>query len=103
MLPTTRKVLRRGSNGSLDMVVEPLPPTGATDALIRVKAVALNWKDAAMLNSKFPWPNVLEHGIHGSEFAGEIVALGDRATSFQVRRRKVFTWRITSLKLTRNS
>jgi NADPH:quinone reductase-like Zn-dependent oxidoreductase len=84
MIPLTRTALRR-SNGSLAKVVEPIPATGATDVLIRVKAVALNWKDAAMLNSKFPWPNSLPTGIHGSELAGEIVAIGDRVTLFRAR------------------
>jgi len=84
MIPLTRTALRR-SNGSLAKVVEPIPTSGATDVLIRVKAVALNWKDAAMLNSKFPWPNSLPAGIAGSELAGEIAAIGERVTSFEVR------------------
>ncbi|KAG0652472.1 Zinc-type alcohol dehydrogenase [Hyphodiscus hymeniophilus] len=64
MTPLTRTALRR-STGSLVRVVEPVPIIGTTDVLIRVKAVALNWKDAAILNSKFPWPNCLPTGIHG--------------------------------------
>jgi NADPH:quinone reductase-like Zn-dependent oxidoreductase len=82
MTPPTRTALRR-DNGSLARVIEPIPVTGPTDALIRVKAVALNWKDAAILNTKFPWPDVLPTGIHGSELAGEIVSVGDRVTSFK--------------------
>ncbi|KFX87621.1 hypothetical protein V490_08123 [Pseudogymnoascus sp. VKM F-3557] len=77
MIPSTRTAFRR-SNGRLAKVVESIPTIGATDALVRVKAVALNWKDAAMLNSKVSWPNTLRNGIFGSELAGEIVAIGER-------------------------
>lgn len=85
MAHLTRMALRRG-DGTLTKVVEPLPVMGPTDLLIHVKAVALNWKDAAILNNKFPWPNSLPTGIHGSELSGEIVDLGNRVTTFKERR-----------------
>lgn len=71
------------------MVASPSPPRPSpvweTDALIKVRAVALNWKDGAILNGNFPWPT-LENGIPGAEFAGEVLRVGKDVKTIQVRR-----------------
>lgn len=54
----------------------PLHPTAV---LIKVHAVALNYRDANIANGGNPWP-VTSNGIPGNDAAGEIIAVGDRVS-----------------------
>ncbi|KAK2043675.1 hypothetical protein LZ31DRAFT_554936 [Colletotrichum somersetense] len=66
------------------LVVEPLPwPLSPTQVLIKVRAVALNYRDANIANGGNSWP-VLAHGILDNDAASEVVALGGKAVSFVV-------------------
>ncbi|KDN72267.1 hypothetical protein CSUB01_07918 [Colletotrichum sublineola] len=68
----------------VELVVKPLPlPLSPTQVLIKVHAVALNYRDANIANGGNPWP-VLPHGILGNDAAGEVIAAGDKVASLVV-------------------
>ena len=51
--------------------------------LIRVHAVALNYRDANIANGGNPWP-VTNNGIPCNDAAGEVIAAGDKVRSLKV-------------------
>lgn len=78
----TRRSLRRHGN-TVSFHDEPLPSWGSADVLIRVRAVSLNWKDAALVDGRM---NIMrdDDRIVGTEFSGEVVSAGDSVTLFKV-------------------
>ena len=86
---TTRRAYRRTDDHALGtpkirIVTEPLPlPLSATKVLIKVHAVALNYRDANISNGGNPWP-VKPHGVIGNDAAGDVIAIGDQVNSFEV-------------------
>ncbi|KAK1978643.1 hypothetical protein LZ30DRAFT_598681 [Colletotrichum cereale] len=82
-LPTHRRAWRRTDDFTpgapkVKLVVEPLPlPLSPTQVLIKVRAVALNYRDANIANGGNPWP-VLSHGILCNDAAGQVIAAGDK-------------------------
>lgn len=68
----------------INLVTEALPlPLHPTSALVKVHAVALNYRDANIANGGNPWP-VLPHGILGNDAAGEVIAVGDKVKTLKV-------------------
>lgn len=67
----------------LKLVTEDLPLLTTTSVLIKVHAVALNYRDANIANGGNPWP-VTPHGIICNDAAGEVVAVGEHVRHFQV-------------------
>ncbi|KAI6777580.1 alcohol dehydrogenase, partial [Emericellopsis cladophorae] len=88
-LPTHRRAWRRTDDyfkGSpkLKLVTEPLPlPLAPTAVLIKVHAVALNYRDSNISNGGNPWP-VTPNGIIGNDAAGEVLAIGDKVDKFKL-------------------
>ncbi|KAI8294010.1 Zinc-type alcohol dehydrogenase-like protein [Colletotrichum sp. SAR11_240] len=88
-LPTHRRAWRRTDDYTpgtpkVTLVTEPLPlPLAPTQVLIKVHAVALNYRDANIANGGNPWP-VIPHGILGNDAAGEIIAAGDKVKNLRV-------------------
>ncbi len=86
---TTRRVYRRTDDHTpgtpkIKVATEPLPlPLKATQVLIKVHAVALNYRDANISHGGNPWP-VTPHGIISNDAAGEIIAMGDQVRSLKV-------------------
>lgn len=82
-LPTHRRSWRRTDDftpgtAKVRLVTEPLPlPLSPTQVLIKVHAVALNYRDANIANGANPWP-VTPNGVLGNDAAGEIIAAGDK-------------------------
>ncbi|CAG8923372.1 unnamed protein product [Penicillium salamii] len=80
---TTRRAFRRTDDynpgtSKLKLVEETLPlPLLPTSVLVKVHAVALNYRDANIANGGNPWP-VLPNGILGNDAAGEVIAVGDK-------------------------
>ena len=70
---------------SIVQSTETLPETlGASDVVIRIHAVSLNYRDLALLREGgYPAP-VDAGGICASDAAGEVVALGSEATKFRI-------------------
>lgn len=86
---TSRQAFRRTDDYTLGMakvklVTEDLPiPLHPTAVLIKVHAVALNYRDANIAYGYNPWP-VIPNGVPGNDAAGEIVAVGDRVSLVSV-------------------
>jgi NADPH:quinone reductase-like Zn-dependent oxidoreductase len=55
-----------------------------TAVLIRINAVALNYRDANIANGGNPWP-VTKNGVPGNDAAGEIIVAGNRVSLVSVR------------------
>lgn len=86
---TIRRVYRRADDYApktprIKLTTEPLPlPLSATKVLIKVHAVALNYRDANISNGGNPWP-VTPRGIIGNDAAGEVIAIGDQVKFLRV-------------------
>ncbi|KAF5609867.1 alcohol dehydrogenase [Fusarium subglutinans] len=66
------------------LVTEDLPlPLHPTALLIKVHAVALNYRDANIANGGNPWPVTL-NGIPGNDAAGEIISVGNRVSLVKI-------------------
>ncbi|KAH7133811.1 chaperonin 10-like protein [Dactylonectria macrodidyma] len=83
---TSRRAYRRTDDYTpgtpkIKLVTEPLPlPLHPTAVLIKVHAVALNYRDANIANGGNPWP-VTPNGILCNDAAGEVVSIGDKVKS----------------------
>lgn len=88
-LPTTRRAYRRTDDFTpgttkIKLETEALPlPLSATSVLIKVHAVALNYRDANISNGGNPWP-VTPHGVIGNDAAGEVIAVGDQVKYLKI-------------------
>ena len=86
---TTRRAYRRTDDYTpgkprIEVVTEPLPlPLSPTKVLIKVHAVALNYRDANISNGGNPWP-VTPRGIIGNDAAGEITGVGDQVKFLKI-------------------
>lgn len=87
--PATRRAFRRTDDYTpgaprFRLVTEDLAlPLTATQVLIRVYAVSLNYRDANIANGGNPWP-VIPHGIPCNDAAGEIVSIGEQVSALKV-------------------
>lgn len=86
---TSRRAFRRTDDYTpgtpkVKLITEALPSTiPSTSVLIKVHAVALNYRDANIANGGNPWP-VTSHGIPCNDAAGEIVAIGESVKTLTV-------------------
>jgi NADPH:quinone reductase-like Zn-dependent oxidoreductase len=77
-----------GDPNSLVQVKEELPPPGAGQVLMRIKAMSLNFRDLGMLNGRLPIPS--KPGVVPlSDASGEILVVGEGVTRFSVGDRVV--------------
>jgi NADPH:quinone reductase-like Zn-dependent oxidoreductase len=68
----------------LKLVEENLPlPLQPTSVLIKLHAVALNYRDANIAHGGNPWP-VIPNGILCNDAAGEIIAVGEKVKSLAI-------------------
>lgn len=87
--PTERRAYRRTDDFTpgtpkVKLVTEPLPlPLHPTAVLVKVHAVALNYRDANIANGGNPWP-VTPNGILCNDAAGEVIAVGDKVSFLAV-------------------
>lgn len=87
--PTTRQAFRRTDDHTpgaprFKVVTEDLAlPLTATQVLIKVRAVSLNYRDANIANGGNPWP-VIPYGIPCNDAAGEIVSIGEQVSTLNV-------------------
>ena len=58
-------------------------PLAATEVLLKIHAVSINYRDVAMLHGKYP-VEVLNQGIATSDCAAEVVELGSKVVDFAV-------------------
>ncbi|KAK4619372.1 Zinc-type alcohol dehydrogenase-like protein [Fulvia fulva] len=94
---TTRRAYRRTDDFTpgttkIKIAEEALPlPLAATSVLIKVHAVALNYRDASISNGGNPWP-VTPHGVIGNDAAGEVIAVGDQVKTLKIGDRWRRSW-----------
>ena len=80
---TSRRAYRRTDDHTpgtpkVKLITEDLPlPLTPSSVLIKVHAVALNYRDANIANGGNPWP-VTPHGVPCNDAAGEVVAIGEK-------------------------
>ncbi|KAH9931610.1 NAD-P-binding protein [Epithele typhae] len=70
----------------LTLVESPIPKLKATEVLLKVHAVSLNFRDVAIAKNIYPMP-LKENLVPGSDMAGDIVALGPEVTGWSVGER----------------
>ncbi|RMY74573.1 hypothetical protein D0862_14092 [Hortaea werneckii] len=86
---TSRRAYRRTDDYTIGtpkikLVTEPLPPSlQATEVLVKVHAVALNYRDANIAHGGNPWP-VTPHGIICNDAAGEVIATGQQVRTLRI-------------------
>jgi NADPH:quinone reductase-like Zn-dependent oxidoreductase len=92
MMPTQEVTQRRAfrrtddytpSAPKLNLVQEAIPTLEPTTVLVKVRAIALNYRDANIANGGNPWP-VIPNGILCNDAAGEIIAIGDKVKNLAV-------------------
>lgn len=75
-----RLTSRTGFDG-LESFEEPVPTAGKHEILVKVRSVALNFRDVAIANGTYPVP-VKENVVPCSDMAGEVVQVGDGVWTF---------------------
>jgi NADPH:quinone reductase-like Zn-dependent oxidoreductase len=79
------RLITSGGKTSLELHDEPLPKVGRHEALVRVHAASLNFRDQAVLNGPYKIPSTSKkNGIPLSDGAGEVVAVGEDVTRVKV-------------------
>lgn len=87
--PTTRQCWRRTDDFTpgtpkLKLVTEPLlEKLSPYQVLIKVHAVALNYRDANISNGGNPW-SITPNGVIGNDAAGEVIEAGEAVRRFKV-------------------
>jgi NADPH:quinone reductase-like Zn-dependent oxidoreductase len=80
----THSVLRhttRDSWRSVQQFEEPRPTVGKYEVLVKVRSVALNYRDVAVSTSKYPFA-VKDKVVPASDASGDIVEIGEGVTGF---------------------
>jgi NADPH:quinone reductase-like Zn-dependent oxidoreductase len=75
------QILERGSLDGLRIVDLPEPSPGPGEVLVRIRAVALNFRD--LIATRIERPGALTPLIPCSDGAGEVVAVGPGVTQWQ--------------------
>lgn len=78
----------RRSQGNVPLTIEKVTETLSTDlkteeVLIHIRAVSLNYRDAAMLKGNYPSP-CMPQGVPSSDCAAEVVKIGPGAQKFKI-------------------
>ncbi|KAJ4337791.1 hypothetical protein N0V95_008223 [Ascochyta clinopodiicola] len=72
---------QRNSIQDLQVFQEDVPTPSSNEVLVKVKNVALNFRDFAVATGKYPFP-VKDNVIPGSDLSGEIVSVGSQVDDF---------------------
>ena len=76
----------------LEMTEGAVPAVGPSGVLVRVGAVALNYRDLLVASGSF-LPDLAMPFVPGSDAAGTVVAVGDAVTRFRVGDRVTTVYR----------
>ncbi|KAI0362288.1 NAD-P-binding protein [Trametes cingulata] len=68
---------------NLTLTEAPIPKLKATEVLVKVHAVSLQFRDLAVAKNQYPLPQK-ENVVPCSDMAGEIVALGDEVKGWKI-------------------
>lgn len=72
---------QRNSIHDLQVCQEDVPTPSSNEVLIKIKNVALNFRDFAVATGKYPFP-VKDNVIPGSDLSGEVVSVGSHVDDF---------------------
>ncbi|KAK6591932.1 hypothetical protein H4I95_12005 [Botrytis cinerea] len=81
-----QKVFRLASQGSQHNIQshsEPIPTIDAHEILVKIRGLALNYRDWAITNGTYPFP-VKDNVIPCSDAAGEVVKVGSRVDNLKI-------------------
>lgn len=67
----------------IKLVEEDISPLEPTSVLIKVHAIALNYRDANIANGGNPWP-VIPNGILCNDAAGEVIKVAEKVKNLAV-------------------
>ncbi|KAF8897949.1 hypothetical protein CPB85DRAFT_1229322 [Mucidula mucida] len=85
-LPTITKEYyfpQRGSFENLKVQESPIPKVKATEVLVQVHAVSLQYRDLMIANNFYPGLNAPQNLVPCSDMAGEILAVGEAVTGWK--------------------
>lgn len=71
----------RTSIKDLQVYQEDVPTPSSDEVLIRIRNVALNFRDFAVATGKYPFP-VKDNVVPGSDLSGEVVSIGSHVDDF---------------------
>ncbi|OHE96906.1 hypothetical protein CORC01_07873 [Colletotrichum orchidophilum] len=94
----TQQVFRlpqRTSTHDLVVGTEPVPEPSSNEVLVRIRSVALNYRDFAVANGKYPFP-VKDNVVPGSDLAGDVVKVGSHVDDFVQGDRVVSTFDLST-------
>lgn len=92
---TVIRLPTQGSWDNLTQLQEPQPSAGKHEVLIKVRSVALNFRDIVIATGQYPFP-VKENVIPGSDAAGDIVETGEGVSGFKKGDKVVVTFDATT-------
>lgn len=78
---TVLRLTARDSWRNIQAFEEPRPTVGKHEVLIKVRSVALNYRDIAISTRIYPFP-VKDQVVPGSDAAGDIVEVGEGVIGF---------------------
>ncbi|MEC5385285.1 NAD(P)-dependent alcohol dehydrogenase [Uliginosibacterium sp. H3] len=74
--------LPRFGRSNLQLVERPIPTPGAREVLVRVEAVALNYRDHLLVENHYGWTPPLPY-TPASDLAGTVIATGEGVTRWR--------------------
>ncbi|KAK4936805.1 hypothetical protein LTR10_022394 [Elasticomyces elasticus] len=93
---TVYRLTKANSSQGLQTFQEPIPEIDKHELLIRISSVALNYRDVAIANGKYPFP-VKENVVPCSDAMGEVAKVGSCAQGFEVGDKVVVAFDPTAL------
>ncbi|RDW79210.1 zinc-dependent alcohol dehydrogenase family protein [Aspergillus mulundensis] len=98
--PTTQTVYRligeRTSIHNIQPSSEPIPTASKHELLIRIRAVALNYRDIAISSGLYPF-YIKDNVIPCSDASGDVVSVGEGARGFEIGDRVVISFDVANL------
>jgi NADPH:quinone reductase-like Zn-dependent oxidoreductase len=95
----TQRVFRlpqRTSIQDLAVGTEPVPEPSPNEVLIRIRSVALNFRDFAVATGKYPFP-VKDNVVPCSDLAGDVVKVGNHVDDFAEGDRVIAAFDLSTL------
>ncbi|RDW57284.1 hypothetical protein BP5796_12734 [Coleophoma crateriformis] len=93
---TVFRLQSRGSHHNIKQHSEPIPTIDSHEVLLKIRGLALNYRDLAVANGTYPFP-VKAQVIPCSDAAGEIVQVGSQVSGLKVGDRVVASFDGTNL------
>ncbi|KAI9148268.1 NAD(P)-binding protein [Paramyrothecium foliicola] len=90
------RLTRRTSIQDLRTSEEDIPKPHSHEVLIKIRSIALNFRDFAVATEKYPFP-VKDNVVPGSDLAGEVVEIGSQVDDFVVGDRVVASFDLQTL------